>query len=454
MNSLIQTVRTWTVAVVLAVMLAIPTISFALDRIVLKAGNKVLEGTIVQEIDGNVFFKYVENGVEKQVRFTPDQILKIERNIDASKPAAPAATPAAAAQPEKPTKTEGAPTAAAAAVGAAKPSAPAGPKTTKAAVITLGDRTNGEMVGVYFTAHALREAIPGLEKELGNDGTGVIVFRIYSGGGLGLEIDKMWDVIRNDYMKKFRCVAWIESAISAAAMTAHCMEEIYFTSQANYGACTGWYGNLVAVKGVGLQEYISKMQYISRLAGHEPLIMTAMQIQQPVSATVQPDGTMKFYDDDVSGDIIVNRKGEILTLTAESAAKIKFSKGTADSLEELTKLMGYQELQWIGDHVKGIMWPVCKAERANMEFRKKTKHDEDRTNEYFRRYGTEVAFAESVAREDRAKFVGKARQTLEKFKTMLKNNPAFHLMVFNSQDSSVADRWIAEQEKVLRDLLR
>lgn len=457
-QKLLSKSRGWALAVAMAAIIALPNLSFALDRITLKAGNKVIEGTIVREVSGSIFFKYKENGVEKQQRFSPEEILKIERNIEAAKPTdapkpaeAPAKTEPAPAKdvPAAPAKTE------AAATGST-PAAPASSarKTPKAAIITLGDRTNGEMVGIYFTAHALREAIPGLEKELGNDGSGVIVFRIYSGGGMGLEIDKMWNVIRNDYMKKFRCVAWIESAISAAAMTAHCMEEIYFTSQANYGACTGWYGNLVAVKGVGLQEYLSKMEAISRQSGYHPDIMRAMQIQQPLSATVNPDGSVSFYRDTTSGDIIVNREGEILTLNAQTAAQIKFSKGTADTLEELTKLMGYQELQWVGDNVKGIAWPVCKAERENMEFRKRTKYDEDRTNEYFRQYQTEVAFAASVPREDRPKFVGKARQTLEKFKAMLRNNPAFNLTVFNSEGPEAAKEWLDEQEKLLKDLLR
>jgi peroxiredoxin family protein len=469
MQAIVRKAKGLTLALALAAALALPRLSLALDRVVLREGNKVVEGTIVRELDGNIWIKVVENGVEKQVRYSPDQILKVERNVEGGKaasadaakaaPVAGAATPAEklpAAPAKSDAKTENkaeAATAAAPVAAAAKP-ASTGKKVPKAAIITLGDRTNGEMVGVYFTAHALRAAVKDLEKEVGNDGSGIIVFRIYSGGGLGLEIPKMWDVIRNEYMKKFRCVAWIESAISAAAMTAHCMEEIYFTSQANYGACTGWSGDLVAVKGMELQEYITKMQVVSRQAGHHPLIMTAMQVQQPLSATVMPDGTVKFYEDDTSGNIIVNRKGEILTLNAHTAREIKFSKGTADTLEELTKLMGYEELEWVGENVKGVTWPVTRPERENMDFRRKTKYDEDRTNEYFRRYQTEVAFAESVDREDRPKFVGKARQTLEQFKSMMRNNPAFNLMVFNSETPDRFNEWIEEQEKILKDLLR
>lgn len=424
-------------AVALATLIpATPTL--AVDKVTLKDGNKVLEGEIVREVDGYIWFKYKVSGIEKTEMFRPDQLAKVEREAKATP--VPEAAPAAAA--------------AAVAATPATP-APSKPGVPKACIITLGDRTNGEMVGVYFTAHALREAIPTIEKELGTDGSGIVIFRIYSGGGLGLEIPKMWDVIRNDYMKHFRCVAWIESAISAAAMTAHCMEDIYFTPQGNYGACTGWYGDLVAVKGVGLEEYLVKMEKISRTAGHDPLIMRAMQIQQPLSATIDENGNVKFYPDATSGEILVNREHEILTLNAKTAEKIKFSKGTAETKEELVRLMGYPEVQWVGEEVKGVSWPVCKAERMQMEFRRKTKIDEDRTRDYFQRYQTALEVARQTQdREQRTKAVAKARAALEDIKSMIRNNPNFILMIFNTEDEAQYKKWVEEQEKILRDLMK
>lgn len=421
-------------AFVLALVLC-ATPAHALDRVTLKEGNRVIEGTIIKEIDGIVWIRYKVAGIEQVSHFSPDEIAKVERDSKADTKAD--------------TKVD------AAAAGATVAAASSTGKTPKAVVITLGDRTYGEEVGVYFTAHALREAIPTLEKELGTDKSGVVVFRIYSGGGLGSEVDKMWDVIRNDYMKRWRCVAWIEAAISAAAMTAHCMEEIYFTSQANYGACTGWYGSLIAVKGYQLEVYLEKMRKISLEAGHDPLIMRSMQIQQPLSATILPDGSVKFYADTTSGDILVNREHEILTLNAVTAAQIKFSKGTADTLDELARLMGYKELDWVGENVKGIAWPVCKAERMQIDFRKKTKADEERLNDYFRRYQTALSVAQQIQnKDDRAKAVGKAREAFEDIKRMMKNNPYFMLQVLNTDDPKVYQEWVEKQEKLLRELLK
>jgi len=453
------------IAATLALAMMAPTVSaLALDRITLKDGNKVVEGTIVRELNGSIFFKYVENGVEKQVRFSPEQIAKIERDVKPAEKAqapapAPATTPAntpsaiPAATVPAPAGTTDA-TGAAAGAAAGTGAAASGSKTPKAVVITLGDRDNGDMVGMYFTAHTLREIIPSLEKTLGTDRSGVVVFRIYSGGGSAWEVPKLHAVLRNEYMKRWRTVAWVESSISAAAMTPHCLDEIYFTSQANYGACTMFSGRLKMSKGTDLESVLALMEKVSREAGYDYRIMRSMQIPDPLSATVHPDGRVEFFADETSGDILVNRAGEILTLNAVTAAQIKFSKGTADTLEELTKLMGYKELDWVGEKVPGIGWPVSKEERAQMNFRKKTKLDEQRVNEYIRRYQTAVEVAGNLQnRDDRAKAVGKARQALEEIKRMVANNPAF-LEMSIGMDQGEYKQWLEEQEKLLRELMK
>src|SRR5690606_34230378 len=137
------------------------------------------------------------------------------------------------------------------------------------AVISLGEGGDKDMVGLFMTAEALKRAIPLLEKDNVTD----VVFRIQSGGGALLEIQKLSDVIHNEFKPRFRVVAWIKSAISAAAMTAHCIEDIYFTSDGNYGACTGWYGQLTAVKGRDLEEVLYMMEKISARGKHDPKIM-------------------------------------------------------------------------------------------------------------------------------------------------------------------------------------
>jgi hypothetical protein len=418
----------------LAAALAVAVISvhaLAVDRVTLKSG-KVVEGTIVREVEGAIWIQTNIGGVVTEEMYGPSDITQIERD---------AAAPAAKADPTTP---------AAAKSDAAKPS---GNKVPKAAIITLGDEENGNMVGVYMTAETLRRAIPLLEQELGTDHTGVVVLRFHSGGGMGLEVQKISDVIQNEYKTRWRTVGWIETAISAAAMSAHCLEEIYFTTQGNYGACVGFYSLSHAVEGFDLQKSLAEMERISARGGYNPLIMRAMQLQMPLSAHVDPNGEVKWYADSSSGDIIVNRPTEILTFNAVSAMRVKFSKGTADSLSELARAMGYKELDWVGVKEKNIPWPVCKAEKMQMDFRHQVHIDEAGTNSYYDTYRREVAAAASEPDPaERGKFIGKARQALEKIKQAVRNNPNFALTVFGGKENY--DKFLEEQEALLRKLAK
>jgi len=281
------------------------------------------------------------------------------------------------------------------------------------------------------------------------------VLRVHSGGGMLIEIQPISDLIQNELKPRFRTVGWISTAISAAAMTSHALEEIYFMSRGNYGACTGFAGSLDRpIEGRQLQSVLGMMEAISARGGWHPLIMRSMQIQDPVSVKITEDGSIYFFNDLTSGDFILNREKEILTLNAVTAEKIKFSKGTADTLDELTKLMGYQEIDWVGENVAGVPWPVSRAERMQMDFRKRTSEDETNTRRYFQEYQMQLQAAEQTPREQRAPFVGRARTTLERIKGMVRNNPAFRLTVFNVLTHPEFQEIMDREDKRLRDLLR
>lgn len=428
------------VALAMGVAALLPAFSaFATDRVTLKDGT-VYSGEVTKELDGYIFFNAKVGGIDRAMTFSPAQISKLERDVKdgEASPSPTAAAPVAIATP--------------AAAPAAAPGS--GRKVPKAAVITLGEGGDKDMVGVYMTAETLRRAIPDLERELGTDKSGVVVFRVNSGGGMLLEIQKLSDVIHNEYKSRFRVVAWIHYAISAAAMTSHCIEEIYFTSQGSYGACTGWSGQLVAMKGLGLEEVLEAMRKISARGQHDPRIMRSMQIQEPLSATIDANGDVHFFQDLTSGDIIVNRDKEILTFDDKLAAKVKFSRGTADTLEDLAKLMGYQELEWVGERVKNVPWPVCRAEKMQMDYRDQVKRDEDNTNNYWTSYQRAIEAARAAQnRDDCGLFAGRAREAFTKIKNMVKNNPNFRLTIFGMLEEQWKD-WVDEQEKIMRTLCR
>jgi hypothetical protein len=434
-----------------AMLLAITAAIFAGDRVTLTDG-RVVEGTIVQEVDGSVWIKVKEGSREREEFFPAAQVEKIERDAAGGAADDPNEAPKAPGKPsvgDKPKASVPAGTPDEAG-GAMTPTDPAEPASNvrRIAVITLGEGGGKDMVGVYMVAEVLKRAIPELEKERVTD----VVFRVNSGGGMLLEIQKLSDVIHEEYRPRFRVVGWIESAISAAAMTAHCIPELFFMSSGNYGACTGWFGALQAVEGRDLEEVLFMMERISARGGYDTKIMRAMQIEVPLSATISPTGDVTWYENE-EGEIIVNRTGKILTFTADQALQLGFSKGTADTLDELVKMMGYTEYEIVGAKRPNVAYPVSRAEEMQRRFRSQVAEDQKRTNEYFLTYQESVSRAQGLPREDRPKFVGKARQALDQIKRMVKNNENFALLIFNMLPEQFP-QWVAEREKELRDLLR
>jgi hypothetical protein len=396
------------------------------DKLHLKDG-RVLEGTVAKEVSGYVWFKVKVGNLESEQLFKPDEIEKIERDGGDS----PQDKAAAADQSDKP-------------AAESKPRS----GVPRIAVITLGEGGDKDMVGLFITADSLKRIVPLLEQEHVTD----VVFRVNSGGGALLEIQKLSDEIQNEYKQKFRVVAWIQSAISAAAMTSHCIEDIYLMKTGNYGACTGWYGQLTAVKGRELQEVLYMMEKISARGKHDPKIMRSMQIMDPLSCSIDENGDVHWYQN-LDGDFIVNPKERILCFNAEDAVKYKFAKGIAEDIDTLAHEMGYTEYELVGKNVPGVPYPVCRAEEEMRKFRDQTFDDQKRTNEYLRDYQQSIQVAQSSPPEDRGKFVARARQDLDKLRRMVKNNPNFALFVFNRTPEQLKD-WFAQQEELLRRLTR
>lgn len=389
----------------------------AADRVVLKDG-RVFEGEIVREAAGAVWIKVTVSGIERTEFFGPADIASVERSPDAP---AVASTEAARA-PDAPAK-----------------SSPRTPGVKRAAVLTLEG-----MVGTQFSHKPLKEAIPMLEEE----GVDVVVFKINSGGGLLYELSFLQDVIHDEYKPKFHVVAWIESAISAAAMTAHVIEEIYFMPQGNYGACTGYSGALVAMKDRGLEEVLYMMEMVSAKGQHHPAIMRSMQIDDPLSCTIKPNGDVEWYNTE-EGDFLVNPAGRILTFDAGQAIRFKFAKGQAATIEELGRQLGYAELEWVGETVPGVPFPVSKAEKHQREWRKSMGEAESNLQSNFAKYQISIANAQA-AQDDRERgaFVGKAARELAIMEAAFKKHPILGLF------TGIDEQWFEDQKELLRRLRR
>jgi hypothetical protein len=396
------------------------------DTLHLKDG-RTLQGTVSKEVEGYVWFKVKVGAIENEVMFKPAEIASIDRDTPA-----PKGTDKVVASSDLPKS---------------PPTDHAAGGAPRAAIISLGDHDK-DMVGQFITAEELERCIPLLEKEK----VEIVVIRINSGGGALLEIQKLSDVIEYKFKPKFRMVAWIEHAISAAAMTAHCLEEVYMMPGASYGACTGWFGQLTAVKGRELQEILYMMEKISARGKHDPKIMRSMQIMEPLSCTIDENGDVAWYQN-LDGQYVVNPEERILCFNSETAMKYKFAKGVAGTYEELGKAMGYSEVTWVGKTVPGIPYPVCEAEQEMRRFREQTSDDAKNLRAYFQDYNLSIGLAQGSPPEERGKFINKARQALEKVKKMVKNNPNMALFELNMLPEKFRD-WVDQQEEILRKLLK
>lgn len=403
-------------AVLVVALLTLPV--FAKDVLILDDGRRV-EGEIVREIDGNIWMIVHMGTIRTQEFFSATSIAEVIRGVVVEKPK------------DEPSRRS--PTGARAGV----------PRGT---VITLEG-----MVGVEMAAHKLEELIPILEQEIGEGG--ILVLKINSGGGFLAEILPLSDVIEHKLKPKFEVVGWIDSAISAAAMTGITLERLYFLPNGNIGAATGWYGALTAVSGRELEEALYMMERITARGKRDPRIMRSMQVDDPLSATIDPrTGEVTWYQDEDSGEILVNPKGEILTFNSVMAEQLRFSEGIARNLDELTRLMGYEEVDWVGDWRRDLIFPVGRAERENRRWREFIDQNNQGLAVAANKYLIYLNGATGVPRNLRGRVVGKARQYLAQIKRYHDMSPKL-VTVAMGLNWNLFDQWYEEQIETLRRLM-
>ena len=409
-----------------AVTFGAPHSTYAADKVFLNDGT-VLEGEIVREGDGFVFLKVKIGSIVQEKFITTGEIKKIERDA-AAKAAKPADTkPEDAAKPADGAKKD-------------EKATPSLSGATKVAILNFGPPSSWQgkvdsMVGTVISAQAFKDVIPKLEKA----GVQVVVIRVNSGGGLGLEVPKFQQLFEKEYKPRFRTVAWIESAISAAAMSPYVLEEMYFFREGNLGACTGWYGNLQNVEGVGLEEYMIMMEEASRMGKRDPKIMKAMQVQVPLSATIDETTGEVTWFQDTSGQYVLNSAKTIFTINSRDAVKFKFAKGVADTKEELVKAMGLSEVEWVAQDA---------TDDIDQNMRDNDKSEKTFQNTYQKYAGAVELAAQIQDPKVRGGQIALARRYLSELRRLTNLNPNFKLM------RGTDEAWFQQQEETLRELAK
>jgi hypothetical protein len=175
------------------------------------------------------------------------------------------------------------------------------------------------------------------------DGPGqIIVLEIDSPGGMVSEIFKFVDAIRA-VRERHRVVAWVREAISGAAMTSMQCDEIYFRSTGALGAAMMIRGRDGA-DGETLDKFLADMGDIIEKNGRPRSVFEAMVKAKAVLTYTKDPATGKstFHDKitGLPGEVVLSDEKDNLTFNASNALDCGFSKGTADSLEQLAPLLG------------------------------------------------------------------------------------------------------------------
>jgi len=170
----------------------------------------------------------------------------------------------------------------------------------------------------------------------------IIVLLIDSPGGLVIEGDKISDSI-NRIKKNHRVVAWIREAISGGAFTAlHC-DENYYMSFGALGAITMFAGQ-TAASGAELQAWLQRCADVAEAGGRNKYVVQAM-IHAPLMVSYDRDeetGRITYYNT-MEGEYDLSDEVNNLTLNASNALHSGYSQGTADTEEELARLMQLPE---------------------------------------------------------------------------------------------------------------
>lgn len=389
------------------VMLATPVRALAADTIVLNDGTKI-EGTITEEKPGFVWITIKFGEMKKPKLVNRADIKEIVRE----QPAGGAATGTGGGTGGSVTSKSD---------DEKRPAINTG--ATRVAVIS-----QEEMVGPFMNAEAFKYAVDLIPKDQKPD---IVVMRINSGGGALLEVPKLMDLIQKDLKPNYRVVAWIESAISAAAMTAMNIEEIYLMKRGHIGGAVAFSmsgGKATAMKDEGLEMVLKLGEQIAKNGRYDPLVIRAMQEFMPLSANIDADGRVTWQADD-KGQFLVNRKDRILTLNAEDAMKFKISKGTADSLPELMALMGVQEYVEVG----------VPADKHMVEFRENVQKAQNELNELRQTLNFIIGNASAMQnRKDRDREFGKARNVVSQMQSWIKRAPS--LEVYEDLDKDAFKR--------------
>jgi hypothetical protein len=180
------------------------------------------------------------------------------------------------------------------------------------------------------------------------------------------------------------------------------------------------------------------MEDASRRGKRAPVIMRAMQLQVPLTATIDEKTGEVTWFGDTSGQHMINRPGQILTFTANDAVKFKFARAIAATKEQLAAAMGIKEVVWAGEE----------ASRKIDSDMRAADNTEKRWQLKYREYQVNAGYAEQAQdRTDRGKFAGRALSALRELRGLFKANPGV------ARQYGIDNDWFEVREQAMKKLL-
>lgn len=325
------------------------------DSILFRNGQ-VVEGTILSETDTHVKIRVKVAGIEAETEYAKSEILKIQRGVKTDAPK-PEATPA----PDAKVK------------AASTPASASGKKSVYVV----------ELEGIFgedITQTPIRQAIADAKQHqpdylvvvLNNDWTtdGGLSKLPEEAGQFDLlfraeDLDPIFTrEIPTEWDKQPELVFWVKTAMGGAAFLPLISPNIYFHSEGRMGGI----GGVDFLFGSTGDEVVRQKQYSLRMGhaegmaitgGYPPELVRAMAwVQYELSVSFEGDTPVyherlpepgetlltdnPFKDPDTLEQRVTGEGNDVLTLKAEMARKLKVSKGTVDTMEDLLFQLGIQ----------------------------------------------------------------------------------------------------------------
>lgn len=224
-------------------------------------------------------------------------------------------------------------------------------------------------IGVEVKAEFLKKALA-----LARSRSHILVLYIDSSGGSVAETEKIVSVLSK--VKDVRTMAYVRSAMSAAAVVAMACQDICMDPEATIGGAVPYtVGPAGTPKDVG-EKFKSAMRAQCRIAaelgGHSPLIMEGM-VDPAIALVVKTvNGTPQVALG--SGGTVLKASGKVLTLTAKEAVACGLAKGIVEDPDDACRMLGlqtWQRVKW-----GGWLQMTIAAKTARSRLTVKTRREE------------------------------------------------------------------------------